>query len=67
MPNRGSGEEQQEVKNCSDSLRRRIRQFHDARKWQEKILVEMSKPKEGEKRNVSILKQNVSILQPCNR
>jgi hypothetical protein len=67
MPNLGSGEEQQEVKYCSNSLRRCIRQFYDVRKWQEKILVETSEPKEREKRNVSILKRNVSILKRCNR
>jgi hypothetical protein len=35
MPNLGSEEEQQEVKYCSSRLRRRIRQFYDARKWEE--------------------------------
>jgi len=55
MPNLGCEEEQQGVKSCSSSLRRRIRQFYDARKWEEKILVLMSERKEMEKRNVSIL------------
>jgi hypothetical protein len=63
MPNLGSEEEQQEVKHCSSSLRRCIRQFYDARKWEEKILVLMSERKVMEKRNVSILKLRVSLLQ----
>jgi len=55
MPNLGSEEEQQEAKYCSSSLRRHIRLFYDARKWEEKILVLMSERKAMEKRNVSIL------------
>jgi hypothetical protein len=45
MPKQGSEEEQQEVKYCSSSLRRRIRQFYAARKWQRKIFVETSELK----------------------
>ena len=67
MPNLGSEEGQQEVKYCSSNLRRRIRQFYDARKWEEKIFVLMSEPKELEKRNVSILELCVSLLKRCNR
>jgi hypothetical protein len=67
MPNLGCEEEQQGVKHRSSSLRRRIRQFYDARKWEEKILVLMSERKEMEKRNVSMLELCVSFLQHCNR
>jgi len=67
MPNLGNEVEQQEVKCCSSSLRRGIRQFYDARKWEEKILVLMSERKEMEKRNVSMLELCVSFLQRCNR
>jgi len=67
MPNLGSEEEQQAVKYCSSSLRRRIRQLYDARKWEGKILVLMSERKEMEKRNVSILELCVSFMQHCNK
>jgi len=55
MPNLGNEVEQQEVKCCSSSLRRGIRQFYDARKWEEKILVLMSERKEtGEEKRFNI-------------
>jgi hypothetical protein len=63
MPNLGSEEEHQGVEYCSSSLGRRLRQFYDARKWEEKILVLMSERKEMD---VSILKHHVSFLQHCN-
>jgi len=55
MPNLGSEEEQQEAKYCSSSLRRHIRLFYDARKWEEKIFVLMGEGEEtGEERRFNI-------------